>query len=141
MPTTSANLSSEWKLDKILPASRWPLRLGVTGAGLALLAILACGLTWQWQVGLVVVLALLVLINRRTQQQVRALSISDKHCTLRLSNHKIYEFTPPYRATPLVWWVSLHYQDGFAGRWLWLYRDQFSDDEWRQLLVLLRWSS
>lgn len=141
MSTTSANLSREWKLDKILPPSRWPLRLTVVGWGLALAAVLMSGLAWPWQLALALLIVVLVLVARRKQQEVRAISISETHCTLRLTNHKAFELVPPYRATPLVWWVSIHYQDGFAGRWFWLYRDQFSDDEWRQLMVLLRWSS
>jgi hypothetical protein len=117
------------------------LRLAVAGWGLALLAILISGLAWPWKAALVLLAVTLALVSHRRQRSVRAISISEKRCTLRLSHHQTLELAPPYRATPLIWWVSIHYQDGFAGRWFWLYRDQFSDDEWRQLMVLLRWPS
>jgi hypothetical protein len=130
-----------WQLDKILPRSRWPNCLFAVGWGLALLAIALCGLTLSWKLGLVTLLCLLMLLSHRQAVQVRAISIDKDRCTLRLSNHETIELAPPYHSTQLVWWVSLQYRDGFAGRWLWLYRDQFNDDEWRHLAALLHWSA
>ena len=141
LPPTLPKSSPEWRLDKILPKSRWPIRLFVIGWGLALFAIVISGLVLLWKLALVGLVVLLMPISRRHSPEIRTLSITEHGCTLRLDGHDIIELKPPYRSTPLIWWVSVYQKNGFTGRWFWLYRDQFSDDEWRQLMVLLRWSA
>lgn len=136
-----ANSSNEWQLDKILPASRWPKRLFVVGWGIAIAAILLCGLAWSWKLLLVALACLLMWVSRKRTPLVRSISVNQQHCRLRLDNNQQIELTPPYQITRMVWWLSLYKKEGFNGHWIALYRDQFNEDEWRHLLVLLRWSS
>lgn len=136
----SPESSSAWKLHKILPESQWPKRITYAGWGLALLAIAISGLGLLWKLAAVVLAVLLMRYTRRLPV-VRSLSIDNTRCTLRLDKSKTLTLSSPYRTTPLVWCVAIHHENRFTGRWVWLYRDQFSNNEWRHLLVLLRWSS
>lgn len=129
-----------WKLDKILPRSRWPQVLNSVGWLLALIAILLSGLSWIWQVFLAFSALLMLLISWRRASPIHAISVSPQACTLRFEKRASITLNPPYRATPLIWWISLQHKEGFVTHWFTLYRDQFSDAEWRQLMVLLRWS-
>lgn len=132
--------SPAWKLDKILPRSRWPDLLFGAGWLLAFAAIFLSGLALAWQLVAAVLAVLVMLASRRRLRYVHAISINAQGCTLHLDNRTQINLVPPYRATALTGWVSLARQEGFTHHWYTLYRDQFTADEWRQLLVLLRWS-
>lgn len=140
MQSTSANFSNAWQLDKILPPSRWPSRLYWLGWSVALVATGVAGISLPWKAGLLLLIVVIMRLTRRRRAQVRSISANKHRCIIRLTRGDHIEFAPPYHASYMTWWISLNHREGFTGRWLWLYRDQFTDNEWRQLTTLLRHS-
>ncbi len=140
MQPMSNSSSSAWKLDKILPRSRWPKSLTIAASVMAAIAVLLSGLSLYWTIGLLALILLFAAMSWRKSVAIASISVSPRGCTLRLSDHQHIKLEPPYRSAAFVWWISVYQPNGYTGRWFWLYRDQFSKDEWRQLNALLHWS-
>ena len=140
LPHSSVSSSSEWPLDKILPPSQLGRLLAIMAIALALLAIFISGLSLVIKLVCCIVLAVAALISHRYSVRVRAISIDRHHCRLRLNGHRTVELVSPFKSTNLHWWIGIQQQDRFSGKWYWLYRDQFSMEEWRQLAALVKWA-
>lgn len=139
-PNMSANSLNEWHLDKILPSSKISKTLLIWAILLAGLAIAISGLSVWVKLTAFALLGITWSLSKRYAIQVRAISIDKHHCRLRLNDNNTIELTPPFKSTHLHWWIGIQQPDSHTGKWHWLFRDQFSPEEWKQITTLIKWA-
>lgn len=112
----------------------------VLGWGLATIAIFLCGLSPLAQFTLLALAVTIMLVSAIQASHIKTIQIDQQSCILQISDGRLISITPPYRSAQFIGWISIYQPRKLWGRWYWLYRDQFTPEEWRTLSVLIHWA-
>lgn len=105
-------------------------------------AVLLSGDSTLWRAAWLLLVVALAMRTRRHRPQPLEVRVTPAVLHLRLADGRTLSLLPPYRALVLPFLVSLYFPRRFLpGIQVFLFRDQFSEEKWRRLRILLRHAS
>lgn len=123
---------------ELLP-SRWPLRLYLLGLAVALLAVACSGLAaWLQLLVAVPLLLWLAMLEWRAQRQGYALHVDPTFISCTLTSGDVLEAEWPLPGMANRYWISIGFPAPLGRRrWLTIYADQLTADEFRRLAIMM----
>lgn len=118
--------------------SRWPLRLYGLGLALVLLAVAISGLQVWLKLVAVLLLLWLATIEWQTQRRVYALRSDPTFISCTLTTGEVLEAEWPLPGMVNRYWISIGFPARLGRRrWLTIYRDQLTADDFRRLAIMM----